>query len=74
MRLDRSDVELLLDAKDGFQVLTMHPSGRLEIEVLKEDGEKKALFIKFPSEGQANAWVNTVFKEFGELERRRTIH
>jgi hypothetical protein len=74
MRFNRLDMELLLDLKDGFQTLVMLPSGQLKIEVQKESGENRSLCISFPSETQANIWVNTMFKEFGELEYHRTVH
>jgi hypothetical protein len=74
MRIERSDLELLLDLGNGFQVLTLFPSGRLKIEVQKEGEANRSFFISFPSETQANAWINYFFKEFGELEYRRTVH
>jgi hypothetical protein len=67
-------MELLLDLKGGYQTLVMLPSGQLKIEIQKQSGENRSLCISFPSEVQANAWVNTMFKEFGELEHRHTVN
>ncbi|MDR2105357.1 MAG: hypothetical protein LBP51_06355 [Deferribacteraceae bacterium] len=74
MRLDQVDIELLLDLKDSFQTFVVLPTGQLKIEVQKESGENRSVCICFPSERLANAWVNTMFKEFGELEYHRTIN
>jgi hypothetical protein len=68
MPYDRHEIEQLLDMEGGFQRITLMETGKLTIDVERDNKKKRSMVIHFPTPEEAGRWVDGFFKEFATTE------
>ena len=72
MTFERGEIEQLLGMDNCFQRITLMESGKLTIDIEKDDEQKRSMVIHFPTPEEAGKWVEGFFSTFANTAGSET--